>query len=690
MRIRGRSIAEYFIKGQVMVMNLIELGFPEKKVNSLNKRGITDDIDLVRFFPRKIYDFSSPEPLMPENHGKYIAVYGNAYHVGTKKTNQTLMIQVKIIDQLSGHKLHISIIGQYFLWDRIKEWKDQTVYACGKLEYNEDFHSYCMNNPVLISNRAEDCLKIHRIHTKFSGISEEYMVEKIKKAYQEADLTDYIPEQILSRFGLPNFKDTVWIMHNANTMGLINKAEKRIVFEQLLYYACKIEINNRKVSKGTPYNLKSVKCMNQVINDLPYDLTQDQKRTLDDFLDKLRDGRRVNALVQGDVGCGKTIVAILMMFAAADSGYQSVLVAPTAILAKQHYEELNGYAAKFGYKVAYLGGKMKVSEKKAIKQGIKDGEYQFIVGTHSALYIDYCNLALTITDEEHKFGSIQKNILVEKSMLGMHSVMMSATPIPLTLANVIYGKNTEVFTIKTLPNGRQPVQTAVCGKQETILEFAKKQIQAGHQVYVVCPLIVKDEDCEATSKLESVEETEASYRNYFSGTGVEIVTVTGKTPAEEQEESFRRFKSNEVQILISTTVIEVGINVPNATLIVINNAERFGMAGLHQLRGRVGRGSNKAYCILKSQERDNMRLQAMCKSTDGFELAKIDMEQRGMGDIIGTEQSGFNKYVKLMFEYPNMFQKAQEIAISIVDSGEADRFVNDFEDRILKMSDSDK
>ena len=425
--------------------------------------------------------------------------------------------------------------------------------------------------------------------------------------------------------------------------------------------------------------MKTMGAVNRIIESLPYELTADQKGAVDSMLTDARSGKRINALVQGDVGCGKTIVAFLLMTAFVDSGYQAVLMAPTQVLARQHYEDLKNLVEPLGYKVVFLGGsEMKAREKKAVLAAIAEGEADYIVGTHSVIAKDvvYKRLAVTVTDEEHKFGVAQRAALVEKAAAGVHNITMSATPIPRTLAQVVYGNAVQLYTIKTMPKGRVPVITGIATDENKVFRFIIKQAKQGHQTYVVCPMIDPSDELDG---VKSVDEVSQVYEKALGPYGVRIATLTGRNSKKETETIISGFKNRDFDVLISTTVIEVGVNVPTATTMVVSNAERFGLSSLHQLRGRVGRSNLQSYCVLQSadqSEKGRQRLEAMVNTTNGFEIAEADLKIRGPGDFLGTRQNGENKYMALMLAYPDKYKYAQEIAKRILDDGKPCRMLS--------------
>jgi ATP-dependent DNA helicase RecG len=351
----------------------------------------------------------------------------------------------------------------------------------------------------------------------------------------------------------------------------------------------------------------------------------------------------------------------------AENGYQGVLMAPTSILAKQHYEEFKTYGDRFHIPVAYLDGSVPAVEKKKILEGLKSGDIKIVIGTHTLANgkCEYANLGMTVIDEEHRFGVEQKNALLKEAERGVNTILMSATPMPHTIAGSMHGNNVKIYDIRTMPASRIPVQTAINSSDRVIFDFIEKQLKEGRQAYVVCPLIEKNEESEAMAGVISVTDTAEMYKKRFPG--YKIGVLSGRLDEEETDDTIRKFKDGETDILISTTVVEVGVNVPNASVIVISNAERFGLAAMHQLRGRVGRGSYKSYCILKSSEKDNERLNTLVNCSSGFDIAEQDLKLRGAGELTGTRQSGFTHCMELVMEYPNLFGKLKELAKEMVD-----------------------
>lgn len=671
-------------------MNLKDLGFKKSKLEKLEGNNISTVDELLYKEPRKYMYFDkvhtlelSEEILEIARNKEAVVLSGKVINVELDVTKQNVSVtKIKVENEENRCRLYVNIFGSYKEFDMYEKLLDQIVYFGGKLHYNRvndrDFLS--MSNPELVTTCKND-LKIYPVYSKYKGISEDFYKGAVMTAYKDMD-NDYLPLDIIKKYKLLSRKDAVKAIHYPTDREKIRKAQQRIVFDNLFYFASKVQNNNAKsnVSGIIPQKEGLLK---EFIGSLPYSLTDDQRNAINLIKEKMKE-KQTFALVQGDVSCGKTIVAMSLMFLMAENGYQSVLMAPTVILARQHYDELAKYAGKYGLSVAFLSSEMSAAAKKKIAKDIEDNKHLLIVGTHSCFSkeLKYSNLGLVITDEEHKFGVVQKEAVTEKSVCGVHNITMSATPIGRTLACSIYGDNTEVITIKQMPSGRKPVQTAICTSDKPIFSFMERELKKGHQAYVVCPLIDKAESDTVMEGIASVEEVEKKYRHYFEPLGYKIAVITGKTTSEEQEYIKSQMKNNDVQILIATTVIEVGINIPNATVITITSAERFGLATLHQLRGRVGRGDKQSYCILQKSlstvESDNLKI--LEKETDGFEIAKADLQRRGSGNILGTEQSGNNKFIDLIIQYPNMYECVKKIAEKI-NINDRKAYIEDFERR---------
>ena len=647
--------------------------------NILKKRKMETVEDVCQLFPSKYYDFSFINPLNTSRFDKNYAFVCKLVSYELKKQSSIYIVRCTLHDIYTQNELCVSWFGTTEMYNVLK--KDyhpgDTCFIGGKLKASNKKNLFFMSNPIIFKkyDGESDC-HIYTAYEKIRGISESNFERIINECLEHATIPDKVPRELLHKYNLMSKDEAIREMHKPSSVEGVKKAKYRLNIDDLLYFALQLEEKKRNLPAGSVYGIHSLAITTKIIKNLPFQLTKDQKSAYEELVNRIRSGKRLNALIQGDVGCGKTILAFLLMFVMADNGFQSVLLAPTQVLASQHYNELKEMAAQYNIDVVYIANGLKKKEREAILKSIEDGSALMIVGTHSVLSkeVKFHDLGLSITDEEHRFGVLQREEITTKAKAGMHTVTMSATPIPRSLSDVLLS-TTEVFNIQSMPNGRKPIQTAICASQNTIFQFIKKEIEKGHQAYVVCPLI---EDKQGVMEgILSVEQTYTEYTNIFGKNAVAV--LNGKMNEDETEKVIRSFKNGEIKILVSTTVVEVGVNVSNATVIVINNAERFGLASLHQLRGRVGRGNSQGYCILNSVHKNNKRLLALCKYKNGFQIAESDYALRGSGNILGTEQSGSNYYVELSMKYPDLFSELQKYAKKYMDTGEAEMIVKTYQ-----------
>ena len=652
--------------------------------NILKKRKMETVEDVCQLFPSKYYDFSFINPLNTSRLDKNYAFVCKLVSYELKKQSSIYIVRCTLHDIYTQNELCVSWFGTTEMYNVLK--KDyhpgDTCFIGGKLKASNKKNLFFMSNPIIFKKHGEesDC-HIYTAYEKIRGISESNFERIINECLEHATIPDKVPKELLHKYNLMSKDEAIREMHKPSSVEGVKKAKYRLNMDDLLYFALQLEEKNRNLPAGSAYGIHSLAITTKIIENLPFQITKDQKSAYEELVNRIRSGKRLNALIQGDVGCGKTILAFLLMFVMADNGFQSVLLAPTQVLASQHYNELKEMAAPYDIDVVYIANGLKKKEREAILKSIEDGSALMIVGTHSVLNkeVKFHDLGLSITDEEHRFGVLQREEITTKAKAGMHTVTMSATPIPRSLSDVLLS-TTEVFNIQSMPNGRKPIQTAICASQNTIFQFIKKEIEKGHQAYVVCPLI---EDKQGVMEgILSVEQTYTEYANVFGKNAVAV--LNGKMKEDETEKVIRSFKNREIKILVSTTVVEVGVNVPNATVIVINNAERFGLASLHQLRGRVGRGNSQGYCILNSVHKNNKRLLALCKYKNGFQIAEADYALRGCGNILGTEQSGSNYYVELSMRYPDLFSELQKYAKKYMDTGVAEMIIKTYQVSIKK------
>lgn len=653
----------------------------EKKANQFKKKGIISVEELIRFIPYDYEDLTQETGIRNEGVSCLTVYCSKIEYVSCRNPFIKGSCFYKTRD---GWTLPVEVVwfNQSYLYRTIKTIKNEYVYLCGNITYNEKYRVYSCSNPLIFSTDISGSKCIRPKYSDITKMSDAFLTESIVKAMDLVKLKNLHGEDFMKANNLMDINEAYHLIHFPKTMDDVEKGRDRLAYDSVLYYALRLEKDSRMMSKGSQYNIRSLSAYNAILSALPYKLTVDQQNAIDDMISKIRDGRRLNGLLQGDVSCGKSIVAFLLAAAIAGSGFQAAIMAPTQVLARQHYNELSELCKGIeGIKVAYYGGTdMKASERRLILESIKNGNANIIVGTQALISstVQYANLALTVVDEEHKFGVLQRNALVQKASAGVHAITMSATPIPRSLSQIMYGDNMQLYTIKTMPRGRKPVKSCITNNQDAVFKFLVKQLQAGHQAYVICPMITHNDK---KKDMKSVEDTLIFYNQILNKYGFNASALSGKNTKDETNQIIENFKANNTQVLIATTVIEVGVNVPNATLIIIQNSENFGLAQLHQLRGRVGRGADQAYCIFESDQSDNARLNVMVSTTDGFKIAEEDLILRGAGEYLGTRQSGVDEYMNLILSSEKnkiLYDQLRELAPQMLDSGEHDQFLSEY------------
>ncbi len=553
-----------------------------------------------------------------------------------------------------------------------------------------------MNAPVFDeienSNNTGKIIPIYPLTFSLTQNTLRKIIENgLQKVQEQGGLPETLPDYILKEYKLENENKANYDIHFPKDFEDFKKARRRLVFEELLstqLALLQLKNNNLTDKKGIKFN-KNVK-MSDVINTLPFKLTKAQLKVLQEIDENMESEKSMNRLLQGDVGSGKTVVAMITAYKAVKSGYQAAILAPTAILATQHMANFEKMLSQFDIKCELLISGISKKNKEDILERLKNGEIDILIGTHAMLEenVEFKNLGLVVTDEQHRFGVKQRTKIVQKGQ-NPDVLVMSATPIPRTLALILYG-DLDISIIDELPPNRKTIETfAVTNRmEERINNFIKKQVDEGRQAYIVCPLVEEseeeDKDLKAVETLyeKCKEETFSNYR---------VEYIHGKMRPKEKDEIMERFKNKEIDILISTTVIEVGVDVPNANIMVIENAERFGLAQLHQLRGRVGRGEYKSYCVLKYKgkgQNTKERMKIMCETNDGFLISQKDLEIRGSGDFFGTMQHGIPDFkIANLFTDMDILKLAQEAATKIVSQ---DPKLEKEENRLLKLSVKDK
>ncbi len=608
-------------------------GIGPKSLSLLNKINIYTVEDLVTHYPFR-YEILERCNLNEVEDGGKIIIDGKIesvpilmhFKAGLNKMNFRLVTASGVVG--------VSIFNRAFLKSQLTVGTGVTV--IGKLDKAKNVITASDLKLETLMNKV----KIEPVYHCTSGITNKNMSTYINMALLMfgKEILDYIPSSYLEKYNFLNKKTSLNIVHNPSTMDKLKEVTIRLKYEELFAFMFKInylKVQNKKKNNGLTRKIDRSK-LDEFINKLSFELTDDQKKAIDEIFNDLESPSRMNRLLQGDVGSGKTIVSFIAMLANYFSGYQSALMAPTEILATQHYKNLVSFINDSGIKIELLTGSTSKKDKLRIYSGLKDGSISMVVGTHALIQDDvvYNNLGLVITDEQHRFGVHQRANLQNKGVKP-DVLYMSATPIPRTYALTIFG-DMDVSTIKMRPKGRQKIDTFVKKNSEIkdVLELMYKELKEGHQVYVIAPLIEDSENSDLATVCNLKDQMKLAFGDKYK-----IDIVHGKMATGAKDVIMEQFKENKIQILISTTVVEVGVDVSNATTMVIFDADRFGLSTLHQLRGRVGRGSFKSQCILISDS-DAERLKIMETVDDGFVISEADFKLRGHGDLFGTKQSG--------------------------------------------------
>ena len=608
-------------------------GIGPKSLSLLNKININTIEDLVTHYPFR-YDVLKRDELSSIDDGEKIIIDGKIesmpilmrFKAGLNKMNFRLVTQSGVVG--------VSIFNRAFLKSKLLVGTD--VIVIGKLDKGKNIITASDIKLDQLSNKV----KIEPVYHCTSGLTNKNMSTYINMALlmYGKEVRDYIPTEYQEKYNFVNKKTALNIIHNPSTAEKLKEVTIRLKYEELFEFMFKINYlkqQNKKEKNGLVRVIDRDK-LNKFIEKIPFKLTNDQNIAIEEILNDIESPTRMNRLLQGDVGSGKTIVSFIGMYANFLCGYQSALMAPTEILATQHYNNLVQFLKGTKVKVALLTGSTSKKDKNEIYKGLSDGTINMVIGTHALIQdeVEYNNLGLVITDEQHRFGVHQRANLQNKGVKP-DVLYMSATPIPRTYALTIFG-DMDVSTIKEKPKGRQKIDTVVKKTSEIkeVLEMMYEELKNKHQIYVIAPLIEESENSDLTTVNELKDKMKLAFKDKYK-----IDIVHGKMASGAKDLIMDQFKKNEVQILISTTVVEVGVDVPNATTMVIFDADRFGLSTLHQLRGRVGRGTSKSQCILISDS-DTERLKIMEREDDGFVISEEDFKLRGHGDLFGTKQSG--------------------------------------------------
>ena len=641
-------------------------GVGPARVVLLNKLGIFTLKDLITYYPRTYEDRSKPKFICECEDG------------------EEALIEALVCNNMTNVRLKGKTMQRVIVRDETGSatitWFNQT-YLKGKFKVGEKYKFYgrvtkkggkvMFNSPVFdVEEKTQNTGRIIPIYPLTYNLSQNNIRKIMEAGIRETygNLEETLPEYLLKEYKLENINDATKHIHFPDEFKDFNIARNRLVFEELLsVQLALLELKNSYINeeKGIKFS-KDVR-MSDVINTLPFNLTKAQLRVLEEIDENMESEKSMNRLLQGDVGSGKTVVAMCAAYKAVKSGYQAAIMAPTAILATQHFENFKKILEKLDIKCELLVSGITKKKKEEILTRLENGEIDILIGTHAIIEdnVIFKNLGLVVTDEQHRFGVKQRTKIAEKGN-NPDVLVMTATPIPRTLALILYG-DLDISIIDELPPNRKQIETFAVGKNMTdrVNSFIKKQIDEGRQAYVVCPLVEENEEMD----LKSVEELYETYsKETFPQYKVEY--IHGKMRPKDKDLIMERFKNKEIDILISTTVIEVGVDVPNSNIMVIENAERFGLAALHQLRGRVGRGEYQSYCILKFEgksENVRKRMKVMCETNDGFVISEKDLELRGAGDFFGTMQHGLPEFkIANLFEDIEILKMVQGIAIKIL------------------------
>ena len=644
-------------------------GVGEARARAFGRLGVHDLAGLVSFFPRAYEDRTRLVRIAELADGDLVCVEAV---VGTEPQLSRIrrgldLLRFRAVDETGA--MQLTFFNQAYLKDQFRKGESYVFY--GRAQVKGRFVS--MTNPVFdrLADFGRVTGRIVPVYRLTSGLSQNTVRSAVRQALDlsQGRLPDGLPDCVADEYKLCTARYAYENVHFPADMQALSLARRRLVFEELFVLACALGLL-RGGREGAQGRVLRGAGLGTFTGSLPFSPTGAQLRAMREAIGDMSSGKLMNRLIQGDVGSGKTLVAAACIWYAAQSGAQSAFMAPTEILAEQHYATLTGFLEPFGIRVAKLTGSMRAAEKRAVLSGLASGEYALCVGTHALLSggVEFRDLALVVTDEQHRFGVQQRAALAEKG-LRPHILVMSATPIPRTLALMIYGE-LDVSLIDELPPGRQKVDTFAVDEsyRARLGGFIEKLVSEGRQVFVVCPRIEEGE--EAGDGLKSAEEHAEELRQQLPG--LRIACIHGKLKAREKDEIMSRFAAGETDVLVSTTVIEVGVDVPNAALMVVENAERFGLSQLHQLRGRVGRGKHKSWCILVSDakgEEARARLSAMTHTSDGFKIAEEDLRLRGPGDFFGSRQHGLPElHIADLGADMNVLKAAQDAAKRLLDS----------------------
>lgn len=629
-------------------------GIGSQTAKRMHRIGVYTAGDILLHYPREYVRFKEPikpSDLKEEGHA---AVIGRILRAPALKRSSRMELVQTIAGDLSG-TIELVWFRMPYMKSKVRLGEIYVFYG----RVRKKGRQYGMEQPqVYTMEQYQEKMKtLQPVYTTTEGLSGNKIAKAVRAVLEELPLSyDTLPDSIRRKEGLCDYHAALCQAHFPEQMEQLEAARKRLAFEEFFFFLLQIQLSKaQRQTIANDFPLENETVLPYVLSHLPYELTRAQKNCLDEIVADLKKKTAMQRLIQGDVGSGKTIVAFLCMALMGENGHQSALMAPTEVLARQHYDTFTGMCRSFSLErtVILLTGSLSAKEKRAAYEAMQSHPDAMVIGTQALIQEKavFSNLGLVITDEQHRFGVRQREVLAEKGHFP-HILVMSATPIPRTLAMILYG-DMDISVIDEVPARRLPNKNCVVGVsyQKTAYEFIRKEILNGHQAYVICPLVEESEELDA----ENVTDYAQKLEQYFQGS-VTIGVLHGRMKPEEKNRVMEAFAGNELSLLLSTTVVEVGVDVPNATVMMVENAERFGLAQLHQLRGRVGRGSAQSYCILvdHAQSRESKeRLSILNRSNDGFYIAGEDLKMRGPGDFFGIRQSG-----DLHFRMADIYQDA--------------------------------
>lgn len=638
-------------------------GIGPKKADKLNKLGIFTLKDLLYYFPRQFEDRNNLKKIAQLEDGEKVTIKAVISSINTFSPKEGMTLtKIDVKDETGSAKL--VFFNKSYIKNTFRPGDSILVFGKVKKKFNNLELTSC--ELEYLTNSPKNTCRFMPVYQLTYGVTNKEIMSIIRTVLEDKELIiqEYMPQRIIEKYRLCSIDFAVRNIHSPSSKESLKIALYRIVFEELLILQLGLFVFKSGRNKEDGIKFETSKDLKKIISALPFKLTKAQNRALDEIIQDMNLEKIMNRLVQGDVGSGKTVVALLALANCVLNGYQGALMAPTEILAGQHYISLTEPLKDFGINVGLLIGSLTKKQKDTVLEQIKNNEIDILIGTHALIEdkVEFNNIGLVITDEQHRFGVMQRSKL---SLKGANPdiLVMTATPIPRTLALILYG-DLDISIIDELPPGRQPIETIAIEKSKRDRAYnnlVRREVESGRQVYIVCPLVEESEAIEAKSAVELVEELRAEYFH-----DLRLGLLHGKMKSSEKDEVMRLFKNKEIDILVSTTVIEVGVNVPNATLMIIENAERFGLAQLHQLRGRVGRGSHKSYCVLIYDSKTDVcrqRMAIMEETNDGFKISEKDLEIRGPGEFFGTRQHGLPELkVANLFKHIKILKLAQQEA----------------------------